>query len=700
MSSELVPRIKLTSTSTVNSNNQSQVTSNKSTRLSSPARQQIAFIKANTPAYKQIKIDTESTSFHTPNLSKSVSFDTVAVDYASDIDDDSDDDYEFEVDNDNDDYFQRHDPELSNYLQPGRPGRDRGGGGGSLNRMRSPSPYRDLSPMRSSSFSSLCDIEGNHAKKPAFDQNGWRIDYPSESVIKHDSLTYSFKHPNYVKYIKENDCSRTLIVYITGRRHTWVALDYTIAKLLRHGDHVVVMSRVPLSCKNDIIKKSTSPSSSRHSHHRAKNNKLDPSLFRNIARDIKRYVEFLISDSTVVKFTIDLVLADSTNNVLKEAVSIYDPSTIISSTKPNLRFLRKATWGTSKITDRLVQNFELPIIVVPAFTLNEFEVTYFEKLVNQKRLISNLEKIKEKLRQFDINSAPLPSIPSTKEANSRNGSTVDLSILNNSSKEEEDKESNEDVSYDGSSDDSSIVSVDSDDSVDSSDEDGMTGLTRTITNYKDVLDRFIEETESEPITKSTFLKKLNKVTDTTYKMSLKFAAVSEGGGEEAALVRSITGLPDLEKKTSMLDVLEPVKTNQQALNKIRGSLTPFNTSSGPYSNGSHSNGSSTPRTIKFSNDISTPEKLKVKSKGNGHELRKFRSHVETNSRGDNEDRDRALSPTKSQPQHTLTKSLSETKVKTLSDEMDNGKKKKSSFLRNLFGNKKDRDNSRGRRPSR
>lgn len=698
MSSERVPRIKLNSTSTVNSNNQSQVTSNKSTRLSSPVRQQIEFIKANTPTYKQIKIDTESTTYNTPRLAKSVSFDTVAVGYSSDVDDESDEDYDYEDDSIEDDYFQGRDPELSNYLRPGRPGRDGSVGGGSMHRMRSPSPYRDLSPMRSSSFSSLCDIEGNHTKKPAFDQNGWRIDYPSESVIKHDSLTYSFKHPKYLEYVKENDYSRTIIIYITGRRHTWVGLDYTISKLIRNGDHIVILSRVPLSYKNDVIKNGTSTLAKRPINHRTRNNRLDPSMFRNIARNIKRYVEFLINDSNIVKFTIDLVLGDSTKNVLKEAISIYDPCVIISSTKPNLRFLRKTTWTTQKITDRLVQTFNIPIVVVPAFTLNDFEVTYFQKLVAQKRLISNLEKIKEKLRKFDIDSATIPAFPTNTGQSSKNGSTADLSILDNETNkdedEDEDKEPSRDDSFDARSDGSSIISLDSGESVDSSDDDGMSELTRTITSYEEILDRYIEEAESEPVTKSTFLRKLNRITDTTHKMSLKFTEVSEGGGEEAALVRSITGLPDLEKKTSMLDVLEPVKTNQQALNKIRGSLAPYNTT-----NGSYSNGSSTPRTIKFSNDISTPEKLKVKSKENGHGLRKFRSHVETNTRGDNEDRERALSPTKSQPQQMLTKSLSESKVKTLSEDMDNGKKKKSSFLRNLFGNKKDRDN-RGRRPSR
>lgn len=678
--SSVVPKITLNSTSN------SRVHSTLSSRVNSPTRSaETNYIQSNKPAYKQIQIDYNSLSGsknndddenHSLKLKNSVSFDTVALDIAGGagedfgffMNDDEDDD-----DEDRDIPPISHDPELSTYLQPGR-----NGPGSSSNRLRSPSPspFRDLSPMRSNSFSSLQNIEGTSSRQsPRLDQNGFRTDYPSVPSVDFNSLAKSFQHPDYYEYVKKTENERTLLVYISGRRHTWVALDYVISRLLRNGDHIVIVARVPSSFKRQFANKNSLRSRGNndvdsidevHDHSRPSSsgkNRIHPRLFRDVEENIRKYVEFLIDDRQIVKFTTDIALFDRTSILLKKCVELYEPCTIITSTKPNLRFQRKHTWNTSKISDKLVKLFQIPITVVPAFTLNEFEISFFDQLIAEKKLTSNLDRIKNKLKTFDFSSSSIPSVPSTREQEinnsnllySRNGSVADLNnsskingtpeLNNNNNKEEEEDDDESDLSSTFSDDEDSETS-------------SVKNLTRSISNYKDILDKYIEDTEREPITKTTFLDKLNKVTDINHKISIKFSETSASDGDGAALVRSLTGLPELTQKKSMLDVLEPAKTNGEALHKLKTSL---------YSNGTHSprhNG--TPKTIKFSNDISSPDKLKSKTKLNVEDvngLRKFKSHVEHSNR--NEETDRSLSPSISQPQQALSKSLSESRVKTL-----------------------------------
>lgn len=718
-----VPKITLNSAST------SRVPSALSSRLNSPSRlaNQKNYLLSNVPAYKQIKVETvEANQPDNASLQNSVSFDTVALDFDESGDDDDDYDYDCgfpDLEEDDGVISQNHDPRMNNYLRPGRGGESPARN--SCNRLRSPSPYRDLSPMRPASFSSLSDIEGTGKKKlPTFDHNGWRTDYPTEPNVKHNSLATSFKHRDFDGYVSKKDNLRTLLVYITGRRHSWVALDYVIGKLLKDGDHIVILTRIPISYKHKFASKiiskdeSNTTSTTSFSHHlsngkknsrpnTSKSIKTDTSLFKTISDNIQKYVEFLIGDSKIVSFTIDIALYDSTSRLLKESVSIYDPCAIITSTKPNLKFQRKHTWNTSRITDRLVKNFEIPITVVPAFTLNQFELEFFEELVTKKRLTSNLSKIKEKLKAFDHTSSSLPSLASTRDTNTNTSSVLNSrneSITGLTNQETNDINTTGGEDEDFKSDDSSILSTESESSTSSSIKD----LTRTISNYKDILDKFIEDTEREPVTENTFLSKLNKVTDTSHKMSVKFLETSNAGGDGAALVRSLTGLPELSKQKSMLDVLEPTKTDEKALGNIKKSLHFNGTSSSsknskiPFSG--HTSNLGTPKTIKFSNDISTPDKLKTRSQNRTNDdvngLRKFKSHVEqSRNMGNNYNYDddgddyldngRGLSPSRSQPQQTLMKSLSESRVKTLLNDdssmrSDDDSSKKSSTVRGRF----------------
>jgi hypothetical protein len=78
------------------------------------------------------------------------------------------------------------------------------------------------------------------------------------SISNYHSYSTSYTHTGLSLYIQEflnkgktknNEDApsslRELALYVSGRRHTWSALDWTIKNFLRDGDHLVVLSQVP-----------------------------------------------------------------------------------------------------------------------------------------------------------------------------------------------------------------------------------------------------------------------------------------------------------------------------------------------------------------------------------------------------------------------------------------------------------------------
>ncbi len=71
------------------------------------------------------------------------------------------------------------------------------------------------------------------------------LSYPSRPTITFNSFTANWKHTAY-SGIEEKGKSRgrTFICYISGRRHTWVGLQWALVKLLNDNDSLIVIATV------------------------------------------------------------------------------------------------------------------------------------------------------------------------------------------------------------------------------------------------------------------------------------------------------------------------------------------------------------------------------------------------------------------------------------------------------------------------
>jgi hypothetical protein len=590
-----VPRILL------NSNNSS--ISNPSPRPSNSRPLSMIRTGEEDTAYKDINIDPNESHLELrDDLVHTVSFDSVAVSYSKDgredylLSDDSDDD------DDVDDYIPR---------------------------IRSPSPFsneRSPSPGYSRSMFTNCDGE-RPSKEYQFDSRGFRIDYPSHSAITKDSFTLSSEHREYKRYAKKR-VPRTLMVYITGRRHTWVGLDFVIAEILRSGDRLVIISRIPSSFKDELSK------GGRHGE-------LDPRIFASKAKRIQKYVQYISDPRIIFSLTIDIFFARSTTEVISESLTIYQPLLLFLAHKPNLRFVQKYSWNTSRMSDRLVKNLYTPVVIVPATKMNAFEIQFFENLVKRREWTSNMDVLKEKLKRLDAKEGSLPNLEAVIRSR--------LASANPSDDSDSDADD---------SDASSIVSVDSD----------IEGLVRTVTEFREVVGKYIKTTDEQLVESTTFLDRLNKVSDVSFRVSSHFGEVSRSD-RGADLVRSLTGMPKLEKHKSMLDVLD--SSDSDTVKHIRTQLATHSSPGMPLQ----------PKTISFHPDN---PKVRMQSKEQMAALRKIKSSVDSTGTN-NESRLSNGGLTPSRSHQMLTKSMSESRTATLNYEKEKEKKKSKGFLKKLFG---------------
>lgn len=330
----------------------------------------IKFKIPNKPEYTDIK----------RNYQKRVSFDTINLQYDRDDDDDEWQDTQFD---DYDDYdFDR--------------GRSRSKGPSpNVSPLHSPtgSPLRRIrSPMRGS-----IDLGMDDQKLARMISNHFKPQYPTSPIITHRGCTFTKLHNqfedlyleklnnkehNYLLPVLPN---RVILVYITARKHTWVALDWILNKFIQHGDSVIIVSAINL---NFLSKRRysnyTSPdkivAKTPRMRLRQRNR---PEFVKVIAKNIMSYVMEVINPNVIAKVSIELAVGKS-KKVLQEMYKLYEPNLVATGTKPNTRIgapLR--SWHSSKLTDRLVKNFPLPVIIIPALNMNSFELQ-LENEVNSK----------------------------------------------------------------------------------------------------------------------------------------------------------------------------------------------------------------------------------------------------------------------------------------------------------------------------
>lgn len=112
---------------------------------------------------------------------------------------------------------------------------------------------------------------------------------------------------------------KTILCHISGRKHTWVGLDYTIMKLAQDTDHVVVLANLAR------LKKRTSTNTGLHRHHHSHHyNRRSRSVSRNEATTGNEFPGIDLSLTKVKSVDVDLLEKQSTNTAIDSSLTPED----------------------------------------------------------------------------------------------------------------------------------------------------------------------------------------------------------------------------------------------------------------------------------------------------------------------------------------------------------------------------------------
>ena len=551
---------------------------------------------------------------------KQVSFDDINIQYDMDDIPDPDDDFGWELyklkNRDRLSGTNNNNPNnsLPGYLVGSSIGRGRGLGRG-RDTLRTPSPLGNVGSSRLSPSPNRTSLNYEDLDLETRLDIAQMIQYPSTPITTKRFCTLKKSHKKFDQLYKDQlyriirPMFRTILVYISGRIHTWVALDWILSKFIEDGDHIIIIASIDpclLNTKDYKDRSRRSTSRTRMSLSPAKigsqsslirGNTLSPQRSRTdesqpfqptsdiydpfirlkeksrpenivkIANNLMDYIMKIINPKIITRITVELVEGD-TKGVLQDMYRLYEPSLVCTGAKPNARVgapLR--SWQSSKLTDRLIKNFPLPVIAVPAVNMCEFEYDLQNKLngtINAKTIDqqNELNVLNNILENGNTNNE--------EEDDSESGEENDDNDNDNNNNDNDDDYDENDVRSIQSS-----VSMSSEDSYDSFIEVADVYLEHKRDLQKDL--QHLEQTQS--INNENYYADMVKlISDESVALCTEIISIQPNFiGNGAKLAREITGSNSFGnvpyKTKSMLDPSAPGGGGGSGINGNKPSLS-------------------------------------------------------------------------------------------------------------------------------
>lgn len=609
-----------------------------------------SLIQRSNEEYKTIAFKT--TTKENAKYQKRVSFDTINSQVADDdpLLDFSDDDL----------YSPTR--RLPNDMEFRGRGRDR-----ELMPMRSPgtspgtSPNRMLSPIRGVDIVRLLQSQ---------------VKYPTTPIIIRRGCTFTRVHKSFEDLYLGNLRSlcpvlpgRVILVYISGRQHTWVALDWILRSFIEHGDTVIVVTAINHALGQRMTRYSNYTSPSRYQAQTSRvrqRQRRRPEYIKEIAANVMRYAMKVVNPAVIAKITVE-ICEGTTKEVLKDMYKLYEPNIVSTGSKVNARNSAPLkSWLSSRLSDRLVKNFSLPVIVVPALNMAFFE-----------------RELKEQIEGGLSASTSMLGTPSTSASTTMSRSeSKKVGELTASSSMKIISDDNED--HQDSLSDESLHSVSSAASVSSADSyNSFEEIAELYGDYRRDLHKKLHKLTSDKWDDQYFVNFLKTISDMSLLFCEELRSVDpDFRGQGAKLARAITGSTSFGavpfKTKSLLIPLEEDKPasapsggisyEELKRNLKRNALRSNEDFNGPIILIDPPSGNTSPTTAPKPTALKFSEGPKPMRRKNTAPLKKFLSHEDRTAARVN------LEPSKSHPD-----------IRTvMSSDSDSKKKKKKKKFWKLF----------------
>lgn len=179
------------------------------------------------------------------------------------------------------------------------------------------------------------------------------------------------KHKIFQQKIGYPNNPKTILCYISGRKHTWVALDWTLCKIAQDMDHIVVLTTLPrLICNKKKERKGDTEWASGY-----QKETIDHRL-----RDIFEYVLQLLKAVKVsVKVTLEIVIG-KTKKSLVDAINVHTPDVLVIATLKHKRNENLVKYRSKELADVFAVSFPIPVFIVPSKRMYSFELNLQRKI--------------------------------------------------------------------------------------------------------------------------------------------------------------------------------------------------------------------------------------------------------------------------------------------------------------------------------
>ncbi|EJS41737.1 YOR019W [Saccharomyces arboricola H-6] len=180
--------------------------------------------------------------------------------------------------------------------------------------------------------------------------------YTKEQKRKHRIFQQKIGYPNNPK---------TILCYLNGKKHTWVALDWTICKIAQDLDHIVIITTLPKLVFNKKKRPKDKAEWASGYQKESINQKLN---------DIFKYIMHLLKVVKIsVKVTLEIVIG-KTKKTLLDAINVHTPDFLVIATLKHKRDENLVVYKSRKLTDVFAVSFPIPVFIVPSKRMYSFEL--------------------------------------------------------------------------------------------------------------------------------------------------------------------------------------------------------------------------------------------------------------------------------------------------------------------------------------
>ncbi|SCU99399.1 LADA_0H19526g1_1 [Lachancea dasiensis] len=211
--------------------------------------------------------------------------------------------------------------------------------------------------------------------------------YPSRPCVLHKALNRVKVHSAFAKYVvqhrktEDKESLRTIVCVISGRRHTWSAVDWYVENLSLDGDHLVIVTRIP-NFEEESNRNSTSQTTFVDGYDFKNDKSKNASLSRRSSNSDRGQSAAVVDimarakcdaildyylgklNGKIMKISVELIKDDSTPSALSSAIALYKPDLkIVSTVSTNLHI--KFRNGHVKLPNFVMRHFWVPTYVIP-----------------------------------------------------------------------------------------------------------------------------------------------------------------------------------------------------------------------------------------------------------------------------------------------------------------------------------------------